>query len=359
MSAGSGARTVWIVLPYHDTGGQTRTMRSLARGLSERGLHTEFLVAQAGDPGFDESAFLGRIGLEDAVISATDQPLTRLLAGARSNGLIGWWAVAVHSWGPLGELSTITSVEAVAIAAADAVIALCACHRANLLLQLPDVAERIYVIHNGIEIPSSCRHSKQGSRFRRRHGIAQSDCVLAMLGQFDGRKRQDLALATFTMLRRNTEIPLRLLLAGDGPQFPAIEDAVGSAGLSDVVTLPGHVADSRILWAASDIALLLSDHEVLPLALLEAASAGLPLVANDVGCIAEVVVDGLSGRLCASLDPREVEPAVRGLVCSPNARSAMGGAGRELVSRCFSRAAMLDAWVDLLRCGGHAIESKD
>jgi glycosyltransferase involved in cell wall biosynthesis len=351
-------RTVWVALPYDDGGGQTKVMQSLADGLAGRGLNANVIVMRSDTSRSVNSDLFDGVGIGDAVVSAAEQRLSHLLAVARRAGRIAWWAVTVHSWGPLGQLSTLTENEAAAMAEADVVVSLCENHRANLMPQLSRHGARIRVIHNGVDVTAVGRGAIERVRIRERLGIGSEECLIAMLGQFDGRKRQDLALSAFSLLSERTDTPLRLLLAGDGPFRGAVQTAAVDAGLSEAVLVPGHVAEPSLLWAGSDVALLLSDHEVMPLALLEAAAEGLPLIANDVGCVSGVVVDGLTGRLCESAEPQGVAGAIGELADSSELRSAMGGAARELVSRRFSRATMVEDWIDLLAGFGFIAEAE-
>ncbi len=109
----------------------------------------------------------------------------------------------------------------------------------------------------------------------------------------------------------------RLILVGEGPEWGAIESLVRQRDLGGNVRLLGQRGDVPRLMAASDVVLLTSISEGIPLTLIEAMASGLPVVSTRVGGVAEVVADGQTGLLAPSGD---------------------AGAGRaHLLPRCRSR----------------------
>jgi glycosyltransferase involved in cell wall biosynthesis len=94
-------------------------------------------------------------------------------------------------------------------------------------------------------------------------------------------------------------------------------------------------------WLAiSDCAILLSDNEAVPLAMIEAGLAGLPVIATNVGSVSDVVVNGLNGYLVEPL-MEEIKSGVIALVESAELRASFGKKGRELSQERFSVYAMM------------------
>ena len=122
--------------------------------------------------------------------------------------------------------------------------------------------------------------------------------------------------------RRLSGLPIRWLVAGDGPARGAVETALGS----DDVHYLGAIEPARIdaLHAAADIAVWPAIHEAFGMALLEAQAAGLPVVAGDMPGVAQIVRDGESGLLTPCGDDRMLADAVRRLAEAPDLRAAMG-----------------------------------
>lgn len=127
------------------------------------------------------------------------------------------------------------------------------------------------------------------------------------------------------------EIPdLAVVLIGDGHLWTELKQQVAAAGLQDVVQLVGARRDARMLLDAADVFVLPSLHEGMPLALLEAMEAGLPLVATRVSGSEEVVLPGETGLLVPPRRPAALAAGLAEVLREPRLRSRMGRAGRQL-----------------------------
>ncbi len=124
----------------------------------------------------------------------------------------------------------------------------------------------------------------------------------------------------------------QLLVVGDGPARPGIETVlrrlgrVVFAGAAPEAALPGY-------YAAADLYVWPAVREAYGLAMLEAAAAGLPVVAGREGGVAEVVLDRVTGLLTPPGDPAAFAAAVDRLLAEPERRRAMGEAGARFVIR--------------------------
>ena len=123
--------------------------------------------------------------------------------------------------------------------------------------------------------------------------------------------------------------PAVLRLVGDGPERAAAEALTRELGLEDSVEFLGDRSDVERLLADADVFVLASYAvENLPFAVLEAMAAGLPVVATDVGALAELVRDGVTGALVPARDPEALAGAVTGLLADSDRARALGLAGR-------------------------------
>ena len=113
----------------------------------------------------------------------------------------------------------------------------------------------------------------------------------------------------------SAESDLTLDIVGDGPLRGAVEEAVAARNLTDTVTLAGGVTDVAPYLEWADVFLLTSRTEGLPGVLLEAAAAGLPSIAFDVGAVDEIVQDGQTGIL---VPERSIDAAARALAAVAN-----------------------------------------
>jgi glycosyltransferase involved in cell wall biosynthesis len=139
------------------------------------------------------------------------------------------------------------------------------------------------------------------------------------------------------------DAPFFLRLVGDGPGRGAVEAAVRDLGLAGRVALLGERQDVPALLGASQVFVLASRQEGLPLAVLEAMRAGLPVVASDVGGVREAVTPGRTGLLVRRGDAAGLRTALGRLLATPSLRAALGEAGRRAYEERFTVGRMLAA----------------
>lgn len=133
-----------------------------------------------------------------------------------------------------------------------------------------------------------------------------------------------------------------LTIVGEGAHRPLLEERIDQLGLADRVTLPGKVEDIRPYLSSSQIFVLSSDYEGLPLSVLEAICAGLPVVATDVGGVSEAVVDGETGYLVPRGDVALFGQRLMQLIDNPGRRKEMGARGRQRYEAYFKPEQFLD-----------------
>lgn len=132
------------------------------------------------------------------------------------------------------------------------------------------------------------------------------------------------------------------VVAGEGPERDRLQAGPG-------VRFLGHVTDLPALLAATDVVVLTSRQEGTPTALIEAAAAGIPVVATRVGGSEEVVTDGETGYLVGVGDDAAVAARVLELLARPEAAVVMGKAGRSLVCERYGAKRLAGEISDLYR----------
>ncbi|WEN15378.1 TIGR03088 family PEP-CTERM/XrtA system glycosyltransferase [Rhodanobacter sp. AS-Z3] len=172
--------------------------------------------------------------------------------------------------------------------------------------------------------------------------------LIAHVARLDKVKDQAGLITAFKYLREEAGYPsCRLIIAGAGPQREALERQIVELGLVDAVRLLGNRNDVAELLAESDVFVLSSIAEGMPVTLMEAMAAGLPVVATKVGGIASVVEDQVTGTLVPASDPRALAAAMSTYVADATLRRRHGDAGIARVAEKFSLNAMVAAYVAL------------
>lgn len=171
---------------------------------------------------------------------------------------------------------------------------------------------------------------------RQELGLPVDGLLVAWVGAIAREKRLDLALDVLDRLP-----DVRLAVAGDGPLRTALERHPAAARAHFLGTL----ADPAPLYRAADALLLTSDSEGVPGVLIEAALAGLPAVATDVGWVSSVVRDGRTGALVAPGDPLALAETLGRVLAGD--RAALGTAARREALHRFELGTVTDAWQEL------------
>ena len=169
---------------------------------------------------------------------------------------------------------------------------------------------------------------------RRQLGWAADGISIAFVGRLTQIKRPDRLLDIASQVTG-----AEFVVAGEGELFEESK----ARGLREKlpVTFLGWRKDIDLILAASDIAILTSDNEGIPLTLIQAAQAGLPIVATKVGSISDIVVEGGNGFL---LPPNadSMAKAVQELINRPEVRTSMGRYGKEHAHQFFSLQRMVN-----------------
>jgi glycogen(starch) synthase len=218
-----------------------------------------------------------------------------------------------------------------------------ACSRAALegvLGAAPQIGDRASVVPYGLEPPAGGEPPQPPA------GPPMVLCARRMVRE----KGMDLAIEAFATLA-STDHDARLVMAGDGPERPALESRVRELGIADRVTFTGWVAppDMPALVAAATIVLIPSRSEGFGLVALEAALMARPVIAAGVGGLREAVDDGVTGLLVPREDTGAMTDAIRRLLTTPALARSLGQAGRRRALTMYSAERQAADWDALYR----------
>lgn len=280
--------------------------------------------------------------------------------------------VTVHSLEPMrpwkreqldGGYDLSAWVERIALEAADAVVAVSAGTRDDVLRHFDVAPERVTVIHNGIDadffVPDAATEALE------RFGINPATPYVLFVGRITRQKGIVHLLHAIAHLDPGIGV---VLAAGqpDTPELAAeVEAGVGEARATrpNVVWIPEMLSRAEILQLYSHAALFVcpSVYEPFGITNLEAMACGAPVVASAVGGIPEVVVDGETGVLVplalssdepmTPVDPDrfagDLAAAINALIADPARRATMGAAGRRRAVEHFSWSSVADRTLEL------------
>jgi glycosyltransferase involved in cell wall biosynthesis len=148
---------------------------------------------------------------------------------------------------------------------------------------------------------------------------------IVMTARFAEQKDHALAIQACQYLPHYVE----MVFVGDGHLLPSAKQLAVDLGVSDRVKFLGNRLDVAEILANSQIFLLLSHYEGLPMSILEGMRAGLPVVASNVGGVCEQVIDGKNGWLVPRQDLDATVDALTKLINDPQLRQSMGMESRQ------------------------------
>ncbi len=206
--------------------------------------------------------------------------------------------------------------------------------------------DAIEVIHNGIPIPPSFPPAERAAKQEARAGlgIPASDPLLVAVGNLYPVKDHA------NLLRAAAMLPcVHVAIAGRGGEEGTLRGLAAELAITDRVHLLGLRDDVDRVLLAGDVFVQPSRSEGLPLAILEAMAAGVPVVATRVGGVAEAVVDGETGILVAPGDSPALASALRAVLAMPDVGAGLGQAGRVRAIKEFSVERMVERYRRLYR----------
>ncbi|HEU4642464.1 MAG TPA: glycosyltransferase [Gemmatimonadaceae bacterium] len=367
LDAGSAPLRVALMLESDGPGGAEVMLLQLAEELRRRGHHVlpvgpddgcGWLAARFRERGFEPATYSLRRPID---LRCLDQ-LTRLLrvrrvdvvhsheftmavygaAAARRTG--ARHVITMHGGRYFAEQWRRRAALRWAARRSDALVAVSGATAEDLrrVLGLPPHAVR--VVPNGIEFRTGSRE-----RVRAELGVGRDELLLVAVGNLYPVKGHMVLLRALAALRDASVARWRLAIAGRGEEEEPLRAFAAREGIADRVHLLGFRSDVPDILAAADAFVMPSLSEGLPLALVEAMSMALPILASDVGGIPEVVARGEEALLSPPGDADALAAALRDLLSHPERRAALGAAARRRALRDFSARTMGDAYERIYR----------
>lgn len=251
----------------------------------------------------------------------------------------------VHGWGiddrqPLPARFLYTTAERLAGAVSTRVVCVSEHDREKGVALGLVSPEKLAVVHNGVpdvygqgSLPPG--GPPAGTGLRAELGLGSGDIVVGTVMRLAPPKDPLFFLeAADRLLGKGNNSNLYFVIVGDGPLRPCCEEYIAGSNLEGRAFLLGTREDAPGLVSGFDIFTLFSRHEGLPLTVIEAMVAGLPVVASNVGGVGELVLHGETGCLADGFNPEAAAGYIGRLAGDRGLREELGRAGR---SRALDR----------------------
>ena len=199
--------------------------------------------------------------------------------------------------------------------------------------------EKIPVVYNPVEL----------AKFDSPKERTESEFTFITAGRFTAQKNHKMMYRAFaSFLEKGYDA--RLMMLGKGEEEENLKELARELGISHRIDYAGFVANVEDYLTNADVFLLSSDYEALPLALLEAMAAGLPIVATDVGGVRDIVTD--NGVLIKAGDTDAMVQAMEELYLKKELRQRMAEASKTNV-RAYDVSNTVAGYAQLYRrCAG-------
>ena len=206
-------------------------------------------------------------------------------------------------------------------------------------------ARKLITIHNGIDSEYTVLE-KRTSGLRKELGIPVDHSVICTIAHLEEHKGVKYLLESASLLLQSRN-DVSFLVVGEGRLKEKLKILCADLKIEENVVFAGERGDIPEILSLTDIFVLPSLREGLPLTILEAMACGKPVIATNVGGIPEVVKDGVSGILISPKDPEALHSAINELLGDREKLKKMGHNGKRVYSESFDSKTMIGKIEDL------------
>jgi len=193
-------------------------------------------------------------------------------------------------------------------------------------------SRRLRVVPNGVDFEALRRAAAQPTDAV----PGRREFRIGFFGRLTSVKRVDVILEVAALLEQNAAGQFGVYVFGEGPLRSELEERARRLNLSESVQFMGFVGEPAPWLAKMNALLITSDHEGLPMIVLEAMGLGVPVISHAVGAIPEVLGDGALGTLIANQEPSRYAEAVIALRDSPELTQAQTSRASQHVVGLYS-----------------------
>lgn len=219
--------------------------------------------------------------------------MREFVSRCRHPGKIQWIHTDYAAWRELNEWTrAVTKNDAALYRRFDAIVCLNRTLREKFLAVYPQFADKTLAVPN----PVFRGEIRERAKAPLTVPVDERVCNLITIGRLEHEKRYDRLLDIAAELKKRG-FAFRWYFAGSGPLFEDIRRRRDALGLGPCVTLTGYMENPCPLLARCDALVLFSEYEGTPVTIDEAKTLGVPVIANDVGGVREMLEDGRYGKI--------------------------------------------------------------
>lgn len=200
--------------------------------------------------------------------------------------------------------------------------------------------EKLAIIPNGLELGGG---AGDRASIRESLGVGRDEFAIVLIGRMEYQKNHGLALEALAAMDETVRNRTRLFFAGSGEEESHLRDRARALGVESRVRFLGYRDDVPALLSAMDLVLMTSWFEGMPLALLEAMAAGIPIVTTPWQGARDMLDDGRFGMLTEGYAPAQVSASIQRAIERPELRAETARRARERGRDEYSVARMVDA----------------
>lgn len=207
--------------------------------------------------------------------------------------------------------------------------------------------EKISTIHNAIDPVEFATVSGDGG-IRSRYGLRDDERIIGVVGRFSPEKGQEIFIDAFRLVRDS--VPnIKAMLVGEGQNKGILIEEVKKYGIEKDVIFTGYQEEMAQYYKAFDVVVMPSLSEGMPNVALEAMLFQKPVIATNVGGMAEVVIDGITGKVIEPKNSQLMAREIIQLVSNSDLMDRYGRAGRERVISEFNPNVRVQKIIDLYK----------
>lgn len=209
--------------------------------------------------------------------------------------------------------------------------------------------DRIRILHNSVK-PFVAPTAEKIQRARRELAIEDHEAVIVSVGRLSYEKgHADLVRAAARLAGMPGTAPFRVVIVGDGPEQGALHKLAVQLGMEKIVIFAGFQRDTRPYYAMATVVAVPSHSEGSPNVVLEAMAAGLPIAANRVGGIPEILEECVTGLMIEPRNPEAMAKALFRLLSDTELRTRLGAGAKERAAVAHTPEAYRLALVEFYR----------